>query len=64
MAKPALIPVADLRRCAKVAREEGVGVRVFRGSDGAFTVTFDPLGTRRAAGGDDLDVATEQFLRS
>lgn len=38
----ALMPLEDLRRIARVAREEGVAIRARREMDGAVTFLFEP----------------------
>lgn len=58
----ALIPLNDLRRCAKVAREEGVSVNVSRAADGIVTIVVQPAPERVGSSGDDLDGAMERFL--
>jgi hypothetical protein len=48
----ALMPLEDLRRVARVAREEGVAIRARREIDGAVTFLFDPMGTIPNEAGD------------
>jgi hypothetical protein len=58
----ALVHEADMRRWAKIAREEGVAVRCKIEPNGARTILIDPPGARKAAGDDDLDAAMGGFL--
>lgn len=60
----ALIPEADLRRWAKVSREEGVSIRGRIDSSGGVTIHIGPMAA--AVGGDDvdLDARLAQFGRS
>lgn len=44
----------DLRRMARVSREEGVAIRATRDMDGAFTIHFDPK-SAKLNDSDDLD---------
>lgn len=58
----ALVPLDDLRRWAKVAREEGVSVNARRSADGSLTIVVQPASDRRGASGDDLDAEMDRYL--
>ncbi len=60
-ARSALIPLDDLRRMARVAREEGVDIRAHRATDGGFTFNITVRGNVGGQGGDDLDDRLAQF---
>jgi len=55
VARRALIPEAELRRWARVARKEGVAIRGRREADGAFTVEISPAAVALSHDADDLD---------
>lgn len=56
----ALMPLEDMRRIARVVREEGVAIRARREMDGAVTFLFEP---KNAVTGDagDLDERLAAF---
>lgn len=63
-ARRALIPAADLRRLARIARDEGVALDCRLDPAGGFSFTVSPVSTPiPAAGGDDLDLRLAEFAR-
>lgn len=58
----ALVPLEDLRRWAKVAREEGVSIHGTRAPDGGITIVVNPATATVAQPGEDLDAALERYL--
>lgn len=63
VSRRALIPVADLRRWARVSREEGVAIHGLLNADGV-SITVSPLDPLADHGDDDdFDAKTAQFLR-
>lgn len=61
-ARRAILPEAELRRCAKVSAEVGVSIRARVGADGSVSYLFDPPGTRRPDGDDGLDAEMDRYL--
>lgn len=59
--RSALIRLDDLRRMARVAREEGVEIRAHRAPDGGVTFNIAARGVSGGQGGDDLDARLAQF---
>lgn len=61
MAARAIISLDDLRRWARVAREEGVSIRGRAEPEGGWTVFVDPAAPRQR---DDEDSDLDDRLRS
>lgn len=60
----AIIREADLRRLARVAREEGVALDYRLEPTGSHALTIQPLtNAKRNRGGDDLDDRLAEFAR-
>ncbi len=57
----ALIREADLRRWARVSREEGVAFRGHVDPNGGFTFALDPFPTANRDAVDDLDDRLAKF---
>jgi len=59
----ALIPTADLRRSARIARDEGVAINWAINDDGV-SITVSPLDPSADRGNnDDFDAKVTKFLR-
>jgi hypothetical protein len=62
VSRRAILPEAELRRCAKVSVETGVSIRARVGVDGSISFIFDPPGTRATNADDDLDAQMGRYL--
>lgn len=64
MAARALIPLEDLRRWAKVAREEGVSINGHRDPSGAVSIFINPVTTPLSEDASDtFDARMSAFAR-
>lgn len=62
MTRRALIRLDELRRMARVARDEGVTFQGQIDPLGKFCFTIAPVSTPLAESGDELDAAMDRFL--
>ncbi len=63
-ARRAIIREADLRRWARVSREEGVAIRGRVELNGSVTITLDPFPKPTADHDDDFDARLSRFASS
>lgn len=63
-ARRAIIREADLRRWARVSREEGVAIRGRVEINGSVTITLDPFPKPTADHDDDFDDRLSRFAAS